>query len=132
MNKKIIVGLAVLCCIQVKSQTTKSVYKELVKQDVKHPKIVLAQSILETGWYECGECSMDENNLFGLWNSRKKEYFYYDTWQESVGGYLRGVQYKYEEEKYDDYYDFLTKIRYASDPNYIKKLKLLTTKTPKL
>ena len=114
------------------SQTKDEVYKELIKQNVKHPEIVLAQSILETGWYKCSGCSLDNNNLFGFLNHKKKEYFYYDTWQESVGGYLRGIQYKYEEEKYDDYYDFLTKIGYASDPNYIKKLKILTTKTPKL
>ena len=128
MNKKIIVGLAVLCCIQVKSQTTKSVYKELVKQDVKHPKIVLAQSILETGWYECGECSMDENNLFGLWNSRKKEYFYYTNWKESIGGYKRGIQYKYFKKEYKDYYHFLNDMGYATDPQYVIKVKKIVKK----
>ena len=106
-------------------QTVDEVYKELIAQNVKHPEIVLAQSILETGWYECTNCSMDVNNIFGLWNSKKKEYFPYNTWQESVGGYLRGIQYKYDESKYSDYYDFLIKVRYAEDPGYINKLKKL-------
>ena len=42
--------------------------KELIKQEVKYPKIVLAQSLLETGDYSCNICSMDANNLFGLRN----------------------------------------------------------------
>ena len=128
MNKKMIIGLAILCCIQVKSQTVKSVYAELVKQDVKHPKIVLAQSLLETGWYQCGGCSMDVNNLFGLYNSREKEYFPYDNWKESIGGYKRGIQYKYFKKEYKDYYQFLDDIGYASDPQYTIKLKQLVKK----
>ncbi len=128
MNKKMIIGLAILCCMQVKSQTVKSVYAELVKQDVKHPEIVLAQSLLETGWYQCDGCSMDVNNLFGLYNSRKKEYFPYDNWKKSIGGYKRGIQYKYFKKDYQDYYQFLNDIGYASDPQYTIKLKKLVKK----
>ena len=109
----------------VYTQTKEEVYKELVKQGVKCPEIVLAQSILETGWYKCTDCSRDVNNIFGLWNSRKQEYFSYDKWQDSVGGYLRGIQYKYKEENYNNYYEFLEKLGYAEDPNYIDKLKKL-------
>jgi flagellum-specific peptidoglycan hydrolase FlgJ len=125
MNRKIIIGLAILCCIQVKSQTPKSVYDELVKQGVKYPKVVLAQSILETGWYECDNCSLDKHNIFGLWNSRKNEYFYYNNWKESIGGYKRGIQYKY---KSGNYYHFLNDIGYASDPQYTIKLKEIVNK----
>ena len=42
-----------------------NVYTELKKQNVKHPKIVLAQSILETGYYQSNVCK-SHNNLFGL------------------------------------------------------------------
>tara|TARA_R110000803_G_scaffold37219_1_gene80193 strand:+ start:1413 stop:1811 length:399 start_codon:yes stop_codon:yes gene_type:complete len=128
MNKKMIIGLAVLCCIQVKSQTPKSVYDELVKQGVKYPKVVLAQSILETGWYECDNCSLDKHNIFGLWNSRKNEYFYYTNWKESIGGYKRGIQYKYFKKEYKDYYHFLNDMGYASDPQYTIKLKKIVNK----
>ena len=66
--------------ITIWGQTTEEVLKELKEQDVLYPKIVLAQSILETGWYKCDGCSLDNNNLFGLWNSKKKEYYYYSNW----------------------------------------------------
>jgi flagellum-specific peptidoglycan hydrolase FlgJ len=109
-------------------QTVEEVREELIEQRVDHYEIVLAQSILETGWYKCEGCSMDKNNLFGLWNHKKQEYYEYTSWQESVGGYIRGIQYKYDETKYSDYYEFLTSIGYASDPSYINKLKKITEK----
>ena len=125
--KKIIIGLCLIpfCFI---GQTPGEVLKELKKQNVLFPEIVLAQSILETGWYKCDRCSMDNNNLFGLWISSKKEYFNYNTWQESVGGYKRGIQYKYYRKEYKSYYEFLTDIGYAEDPKYISKLKQIASK----
>lgn len=120
--KKILIGLCLIPLFSI-GQTTDEVLKELKKQDVKFPKIVLAQSILETGWYSCENCSRDVNNLFGLYNSRKNEYFYYTNWKESIGGYKRGIQYKYFQKEYKDYYHFLSEIGYATDPQYIIKLK---------
>tara|TARA_R110002020_G_scaffold31694_6_gene98440 strand:+ start:201 stop:608 length:408 start_codon:yes stop_codon:yes gene_type:complete len=114
------IWLLTVMSLQAFGQTRDSVYKELIKQGVKHPDIVLAQSILETGGYKCKNCSLDVNNIFGLWDSRKKRYFPYDTWQESIGGYLRGIQSRY---KGGDYYTFLTKLGYAQDKEYINKLK---------
>ena len=122
--KKIILSIAMLCSIQSFAQTPESVLKELKSKNVLFPEIVLAQSILETGWFKCNNCSMDVNNLFGLYNSKKKEYFPYTNWEESINGYKRGIQYKYSK-KYDDYYAFLDDINYASDPNYISKLKTI-------
>jgi len=125
--KKLIIGLCLLPLCSI-GQTSTEVLKELEKQHVWHPKIVLAQSILETGWYKCDHCSMDKNNLFGLWNHRKQEYYYYDTWQESIGGYKRGIQYKFFRKDYKSYYEFLEDIGYAEDPNYISKLKQIVKK----
>jgi len=127
MNKMLFLGLATFC-LQAKSQTPKTVLAELEKQHVHYPKIVLAQSILETGWYECENCSMDNNNLFGLWNHKKQEYFKYNTWQESIGGYKRGIQYKFFRKDYKNYYEFLEAIGYAEDPQYIDKLKKIIKK----
>ena len=124
---KIVITLLLLP-ITLWGQTTETVLKELKEQDVLYPKIVLAQSILETGWYKCDGCSLDNNNLFGLWNSKKKEYYYYSNWKESIGGYKRGIQYKYFKKEYKDYYHFLTDIGYATDPQYIVKLKNLVNK----
>ena len=125
--KKLLIGLCLLplCFI---GQTKDEVLKELKKQNVKHPKIVLAQSILETGWYDCENCSMDQNNLFGLWDHRNQKYFEYDIWQESIGGYKRGIRYKYLKKDYKNYYHFLSEIGYATDPQYIIKLKKIVKK----
>jgi len=67
--------IALLSCSQAFGQTTDEVLKELKAQNVLYPEIVLAQSILETGWFKCKNCSLDNNNLFGLWNSKKQEYY---------------------------------------------------------
>ena len=127
--KKLLIGLCLLPLFSI-GQTTKEVLIELKKQKVKYPEIVLAQSILETGWYDCKNCSLDNNNLFGLWNY-KKQYYYYTNWKESIGGYKRGIQYKYFKKEYKDYYHFLSEIGYATDPQYIIKIKNIVKKNEK-
>lgn len=96
--------------------------------DVKHPHIVHAQAILETGNFTSKLCKED-NNLFGLYNSKSKRYYKFNHWSESVVAYLAFVQYKYKDDI--DYYKFLEKINYAEDPKYINKLKEII-KTNKL
>lgn len=84
------------------------------------PEIVLAQAKLETGNYS-SDVFITNNNLFGLYDSNNKEYYKYDTWEESVIAYKNLIQSKlYDDE---DYYDFLKRIGYAQDPKYIKKVK---------
>tara|TARA_R110001592_G_scaffold56157_2_gene171323 strand:- start:178 stop:585 length:408 start_codon:yes stop_codon:yes gene_type:complete len=128
--KKLLIGLCLLPLFSI-GQTTKEVLIELKKQNVLYPEIVLAQSILETGWYDCKNCSLDNNNLFGLWNYKKQEYYYYTNWKESIGGYKRGIQYKYFKKEYKDYYHFLSEIGYATDPQYIIKIKNIVKKNEK-
>jgi len=110
------------------SQTQQEVLSELQKQEVLFPEIVLAQSILETGWYKCKNCSMDKNNLFGLWNHRQQTYYQFKTWQLSVTAYKNYIQYKWYKKDYEDYYQFLTEIGYATDINYISKIKQIVNK----
>lgn len=93
--------------------------KELIRQGVKHPEIVLAQAKLETGHYTSHACRK-YNNLFGLRHS--KGYYKFNTWQESVVAYRDYVQYKY---KGGDYYQFLERIGYAEEPNYVRYVKQL-------
>lgn len=93
--------------------------KELLRQEIKYPKIVLAQAKLETGHYT-SKVYKRHNNLFGLRHS--KGYYKFNTWPESVTAYKNFVQYKY---KGGSYLAFLEKIGYAEDPNYTKCLKAL-------
>lgn len=102
--------------------TVKTMYAELVRQGIAHPKIVLAQSILETGWYKSRQCKVN-HNCFGLYNAKQRRYAKFKSWQHSVTVYKTDVQYKYNKHKHKTYYDFLHKIGYAADRNYITKLK---------
>lgn len=94
---------------------------------VKHPQIVYAQAVLETGNFKSDLC-LNGNNLFGLYNSKKQKYYTFNHWVNSVEAYVRMVQYKYKGEKEEppnSYYKFLQDIGYAKDVLYISKLKKL-------
>lgn len=79
---------------------------------VKHLEIVYAQAILETGHFRSKVCK-EYNNLFGLYNSRAKDY----------------IQYRYKPP--NDYYKFLSDIGHAEDPEYINKLKRIVNQYDK-
>ena len=93
--------------------------KVLEQYHVKYPKIVIAQSLLETGYYTsrvCWECK----NLFGLRRPSDGSYYKFDRWEDSVKAYRDYVQYKY---KGGDYLLFLNRIGYAEDKSYVLKVR---------
>ena len=92
----------------------------LIYYDIKHPHIVHAQAVIETGNFNSRLC-VEDNNLFGLYNSRLRRYHKFDHWVESVEAYKKFIQYRYDST--EDYYRFLQRINYASDPEYINKVK---------
>lgn len=96
--------------------------------DIKYPHIVYAQAILETDNFNSKLCKTN-NNLFGLYNSKKNKYYTFSHWSESVKAYKDYIQYKYTYPT--DYYTFLTNIKYASDPDYISKLKAIVKNNDK-
>jgi hypothetical protein len=83
---------------------------------------IYCQAVLETANFTSGGCTRD-NNLFGLYNSKEQEFYTYTHWFQSVIDYKYKIAYK----KYngEDHYDFLTRIGYAEDPDYISKLKII-------
>ena len=105
--------------LTAKTPTKELVYDCAVYYGLQHPEIIVAQSILETGYYKSRGC-VEHNNLFGLYDSKNKKYFRFASWQESILAYKNKVQYKYNS---GDYYHFLERIRYAEDPEYIEKVK---------
>ena len=88
--------------------------------NIKHPTIVKAQAILETGNFTADLC-VKNNNLFGLYDSKNKRYYSYNHWWESIEAYKKLIQRKYDNSKY--YYMFLGDIKYARDKEYTNKLK---------
>ena len=96
--------------------TIPNLYAEIIQNGIRHPKIVLAQAILETGWFTSPVCR-NKHNLFGLTNPRTGKYFEFDHWTESALAYYTKVQYRY---KGGNYLLWLRNIGYAEDPNYIR------------
>ena len=81
---------------------------------VLYPKIVAAQYCLETGYGSSVVCR-NYNNLFGLYNSARRDYYRFRSWEESVAGYVRMIQRRYDPKKDKDYYAFLKRIGYAEN-----------------
>ena len=81
---------------------------------VLYPKIVAAQYCLETGYGSSNVCR-NYNNLFGLYNSSQRDYYRFRSWEESVAGYVRMIQRRYDPKKDKDYYSFLKRIGYAEN-----------------
>jgi len=96
--------------------TIPNLYAEIKRNGILYPDIVLAQAILETGWFRSNACRK-KHNLFGLTNPRTGKYYEFDHWTESVKAYYTKVQYRY---KGGNYLLWLRKIGYAEDKNYIR------------
>lgn len=98
--------------------TIPNLYEEIRRHGIQYPKIVLAQAILETGWFRSNVCQ-NKNNLFGLRHPRTGKYFEFDHWTDSVRAYYSKVQYRY---KGGNYLLWLKRIGYAEDQGYIRAM----------
>ena len=84
---------------------------------------VLAQAVLETGHFTSSVCK-NYHNLFGLYDSKHKDYYRFARWEDSVIGYQKFIQYRY---KGGNYLKFLRRIGYAEDPRYTTKVAQIAT-----
>jgi flagellum-specific peptidoglycan hydrolase FlgJ len=117
----------ILIAGNIKGQTIEEVRSELNKYKIaeEHKDIIIAQSILETGWYESLWCK-NFHNIFGL--TMKVDTFRvsqtFTKWQYSVRSYYYQIYIKFTKLKAPKtYYAFLVDLPYAMDPEYINKLK---------
>jgi flagellum-specific peptidoglycan hydrolase FlgJ len=100
----------------------RAVIKELRRLGVKHPRIVAAQSVLETGHYK-SQLTRTHNNLFGFRTS--KGYLRFKNWKECCAYYKRWQDRHYEPNQHRSYYGFLRWVGYAEDPDYTTKVKTI-------
>ena len=99
-----------------------TLYLALEYYNIKHPRIVLAQAKLESGNYTSDHC-IRRNNLFGLYNSKRKEYYSFDHWTDCLLKYKQCFQSKDLNYSTDEeYIDYLLEIGYATDPLYKDKI----------
>jgi len=87
--------------------------------EIKHPKIVYNQAKLETGNFISNKFKK-YNALFGFQIS-DTNIIKYKSWKESVIDYKAWQMKRLKNN--ENYYDFLVRIKYANDSNYINKLK---------
>ena len=107
--------------------------EELKKLNIRFPHIVLAQSILETGYWE-SRIYQENNNLFGMKQARARAttakgtqlgHAFYDDWKESVTDYaLYQAAYLNKIRKENQYLRYLDK-NYAEAKDYDKKLEAI-------
>ena len=106
-----------ICCLCCKAQTRQEVLREIKRQNIPHPTIVLAQARLESGNMK-SDFYRKTNNLFGL--KRGKKYATYRHWKDSIKDYKRRISSRYGG---GNYYSFLQRIGYAADEKYLSKIK---------
>lgn len=107
--------------------------EEIKKLNIRFPHIVLAQSILETGYWE-SRIYQENHNLFGMKQARARAttangtqlgHAYYDNWKESVTDYaLYQAAYLNKIRKENQYLRYLDK-NYAEAKDYDKKLEAI-------
>ena len=120
------VAMLLMFCIAITSQTVDQVRKEIQKYDIPyaHVEIILAQSVLESGWYSSGWCERN-SNIFGLTKSLNGERVSqtFLSWRTCVRSYYTQIYKKYVASKKKDYYRFLIELPYAMDTGYIPNVK---------
>ena len=86
--------------------------------------IVLAQSVLETGWFTSPIC-LNKNNILGLYDSSKNTYYEFNHWTDCILAYKKWIYDKYPSYVDYGYIDYLIKLPYATDKDYKNKLEVL-------
>jgi uncharacterized FlgJ-related protein len=113
--------------------TAENLYSFIVKINIKHPDIVMAQALLETGRFKSTVFNRN-HNLFGMKQprlrtttskGRKGHYAEYDNWQSSV------IDYKLWQDRMihkgltrKAYFNYLRK-HYAEDSMYVIKINII-------
>ena len=108
--------------------TIENIYREILRNEIKFPEIVLAQVKLETGHLTSKNC-LKRNNLFGMKGGEKTSdnlngYRIYKHWFWSIRAYKKWQRHAYGDSD-EDYYQFLERIGYAESEKYILKLRKL-------
>ena len=86
--------------------------------------VVLAQSVLETGWFTSPIC-LNKNNILGLYDSSKNTYYAFEHWTDCILAYKKWIYDKYPNYVDYGYIDYLIKLPYATDKDYKNKLEVL-------
>jgi hypothetical protein len=116
--------------------TKEKLVDELKRLNVKFPYIVMAQSIIETGYWK-SKVFKENHNLFGMKqanvrintaNGTQNGHAYYDDWRQSVYDYaFYSCRYLGGINTEEEYYTYLGQ-NYAEASNYVQILKTTVEK----
>ena len=145
LKKILFVSLVVLCSFTTKNNpepvllTHELLYEVINVKNIKHPEVVFAQAIIESGHFK-SPLFINKNNLFGMKVPKKREttavnkgnkgYAKYHSWDSSVDDYLLWQEFTLKNKNEltkTQYLSLLGKI-YAKDKNYITSLKRVMNK----
>jgi hypothetical protein len=127
------IAIMCLCCMATVAQKSRmdkvrELYDSIKAYHLESPEAVLAGAIVETGWLNCKDCSLDMNNFFGFRSTNNYIMFantsqclcYMKKWQDAFF-----LPWKAKHPG-GSYYDFLCYIKYAADmPGYVRNVKSL-------
>ena len=111
---------------QKRMEKVQALYDSLRLYEIENPQTVLATAIVETGWMECKDCSLEMNNLFGF--RLTKGYVQFRNISECLA-YMKNWQAAFyrpwkAKHPHSSYYEFLNYVKYAANmPDYIKYVK---------
>ena len=106
-------------------------YEFLILADIKFPKIVYAQAILESGTFTSNKFKK-MNNMFGMMHPHSRPttaigkingFAKYNDWKDAVLDYRIYQRLYLAADTPNEYYQALLGAGYFSDESYIKKLK---------
>lgn len=145
LKKILFVSLVVLCSFTTKNNpepvllTHELLYEAINEKNIKHPEVVFAQAVIESGHFK-SPLFINKNNLFGMKVPKKREttavnkgnkgYAKYHSWDSSVDDYLLWQEFTLKNKNEltkTQYLSLLGKI-YAKDKNYITSLKRVMNK----
>jgi hypothetical protein len=131
MKKHLFLFFLTAICILAEAQRInvarlQGVYDSIKAAGIRHPDIVMAQCIQETGWLNCKRCCLSNNNMFGFYN-RSMKCMKFASESECIAYYKKWQDKRYDKwkNKYPgkDYYHFLKSVGYATGDKYNAELK---------
>ena len=120
--------------------TLANLAKELIRQDVQHWKVVMAQAIVESGWKFDSKMVRKANNFVGMRvpNNRPSSrigefsgYSKYGRWQDCVTDIKYWQQQNWEGGTDEEYLDFIASI-WAESPVYKQHVQIVMRKLDRL
>ena len=102
------------------------IYDSIKAAGIRHPDVVMAQCIQETGWLNCKNCCLSSNNIFGFYN-RSMKCMKFSSKAECIAYYKKWQDKRYDKWKNkfpgQDYFHFLKSVGYATGEKYNRELK---------